>query len=88
VTSPAKRNQVFFRIIAQVTAEFLVVDLQLMPCPTGLAPLSTSFKDLPAQLPVGIGVQSQGRWLGPNRVREASGRSPAGRLVAAGVAGI
>jgi hypothetical protein len=39
-----------------VTAETLVVDLKLLFCSTALAPPTIPFKNLPAQLLVGIGV--------------------------------
>jgi len=44
--------------MARVTAEFLVVDLQLLHRSTALASPSISFKDLPAQLLVSVGIES------------------------------
>jgi hypothetical protein len=56
VTSLAEGNQVFLRVIAQVTAELLVVDLKVLPCSTALAPPTVPLKNLPAQLLVSVGV--------------------------------
>jgi hypothetical protein len=55
VTKMAKGDEVFFRVVAGVTAEFLVVDLQLTHCSAALAPPSIPLEDLPAQLFVGVG---------------------------------
>ena len=48
VTGIAKCNQVFFRVIARVTAELLVVNLKVLHGSTGLAPPSIPFQDLVA----------------------------------------
>ncbi len=42
VTTIAERNQVLFRVMAGVTAEFLVVDLQLLHGSAALAPPAIS----------------------------------------------
>lgn len=56
VTSLTKRDQVFFRIVARVTAELLVVDLKVKHCSAALAPPIIPLKDPSAQLLVGVQV--------------------------------
>jgi hypothetical protein len=56
VTTIAKSDQIFFRVIARVTAEFLVVDLKVVHCSTALAPPTIPLENLAAQLLVCPGV--------------------------------
>jgi len=74
VTHEAQSIQVPLRILACVTAEFFVVDLQFAHCSTALAPPAIPLEDLPAQLLVGIGGQSQTRLLRSKWIHDALGR--------------
>lgn len=49
-------DQVPFRIIAQVTAELDVVDLELLHTPAVLTPPVIPIKNLTAQFLIGIGI--------------------------------
>jgi hypothetical protein len=56
VTMIANSDQVVLRVVARVTSELLVVDLQLLHCSTTLAPPTIALENLPAQFLVGVWI--------------------------------
>src|ERR1017187_8752784 len=71
----AKSDQIFFPVIARVTAEFLVVDLKVVHCSTALAPPTIPPRNSRARCLDGLGANSGGPWLSSNWVHDALGRN-------------
>jgi hypothetical protein len=59
VTDRAKRDQVRFRVISQMTPKFLVVNLQVRHRSAGLTPPAIATQYLLPELLVGRSIESQ-----------------------------
>ena len=75
VATIAKSDQVLLRIVASLTAELLMVNLELLHSPTGLTPPIVALQYLSTQLSVRVCVKPQTRSLRSNPVHDACGRT-------------
>jgi hypothetical protein len=64
MTGIAKRDEILFRVITQVTAFLDVMNLEISRRSALLASPTIAFKDLVAQFSIGILVESESRMLG------------------------
>ena len=76
VACGAERNQIGFRIIAGLAAEFFVVHLKIRHCAARLTPPAITTQNLLSQNLVGDGIQPQGREFRANQIHDAFSLKP------------
>ena len=83
VTSRAQGDQILSRVIAALTAKFLVMDLEIGRTATGLTSPSISLQDLFTKPLVRFGIEPQARMFWPDWfTKSARSLAPRKRAVA------